>query len=74
MAEFELCHCGKPLHYLNPKIEALVRAMVQELGPTVPVVVDDHTWLVPRHFIALHGLKAQALPTLGFQELKKCPK
>jgi hypothetical protein len=69
--ESELCHCGQPLHYTDPKIEYLIRALVNEFGPTVPVTIGDRTWLVPRHYIALHGLKAQELPTLGFQEEKK---
>ena len=38
----------------------------------VPVVVDDRAWLVPRHYIALHGLKAWELPGLGFQEVQPC--
>lgn len=65
----EQCHCGQPLHYTDPKVEYLIRAMVKELGPTVPVTVEEHTWLVPRHWIALHGLKAEELPTLGFEEI-----
>jgi hypothetical protein len=36
------------------------------------------TWMVPRHYIALHGLVAAKLPelarTLGFQEVFSCPK
>jgi hypothetical protein len=62
------------LHYTDPKVEYLIRAMVEELGPEVPVQVDDRAWLVPRHYIALHGLRAQELPTLGFREVPKCPK
>jgi hypothetical protein len=65
----ESCHCGKPLHYTDPKVEYLIRAMVKELGATVPVVVEDRTWLVPRHWIALHGLKAEEIATLGFEEI-----
>lgn len=67
--ESELCHCGRPLHYTDPKVEYLIRAMVKKLGPTVPVQVDDRAWLVPRHWIALHGLRAQELPALGFEEV-----
>jgi len=68
----ERCACGRPLHYSDPAIEKFVRARVEELGPMVPVVVDDRAWLVPRHYIALHGLKAWELPGLGFQEVQPC--
>jgi hypothetical protein len=49
--------------------------MVEELGPNVKVEVTGlGSWIVPRHFIALHGLKAQELPQLakqfGFAEAK----
>ncbi len=65
----ELCWCGKPLHYSSEQVRAMVEKFVRELGPTIPVSCGDKTYLVPRHFIALHGLKAQELPLLGFRTL-----
>jgi hypothetical protein len=45
--------------------------MVSELGTHTKVTVDGRrTWLVPRHYIALHGLKAEQLPGMGFEEVK----
>jgi len=61
----ELCACGRPLHYSCPMTEYLVRAMITELGPDVPVTVGNRTWRVPRHFIALHGLNAADFPLLA---------
>lgn len=65
-----LCHCGQPLHYHDPAVQALVERMVQHLGAEVPVTVPDgRVFLVPRHYIALHGVQAWELPSLGFPEL-----
>lgn len=63
----EVCGCGERLHYTNPLAEASVRRLVAERGPTVLVQVDgtDIAYWVPRHFVALHGLKAQDLPYLA---------
>ena len=61
-----LCHCGKPLHYTDPRIQHWVERQIEALGPTVDVTVAGVTWLVDRHFIALHGIKAAELPRLGF--------
>ena len=59
------CDCGLPLHYSSSKSRRAVEDLVAELGPTVPVHTSQGSWLVPRHFIALHGLKAIELPELA---------
>lgn len=66
-----MCHCGKPLHYSDPALQAFVEYHVQKLGADVPVRVfeTDRVWLVPRHYIALHGLKAEEIGSLGFKEV-----
>jgi len=66
----EHCHCGRPLHYTDPKVEQVVREFVAELGRYLVVHCDGRRWLVDRHYIALHGLKAEDLPHLGFQEVQ----
>jgi len=63
-----LCHCGRPLHYNNPIAQALVERLIKELGPLVSVTVEGRTWRVPRHYIALHGLRGSDVATLGFEE------
>ena len=65
----EMCHCGRPLHYTDRVVERMVRTLIEQTGEYVPVAVGGRTWLVQRHYIALHGLKAQELPDLGFLEI-----
>ncbi len=62
------CHCGRPLHYNDPGIELKMREMVRTQGPLIKVRVSGHTYLVPRHYIALHGIKGHEVPDLGFEE------
>lgn len=61
----DLCGCGEPLHYPNPEAERLVRDLVAKHGVTVAVTTGDRAWHVPRHYIALHGLRAEELPDLA---------
>ncbi len=65
-----ICACGRPLHYSDSRIQQMVERLIAEAGEeTVRVTIEGRTWLVPRHYIALHGLKAQELPSLGFPEV-----
>lgn len=63
----EKCGCGEPLHYTDPSAEKSVRRLIALNGPfiTVEVQGSDHAFRVPRHFIALHGLKAADLEMLA---------
>jgi len=65
----ELCHCGKPLHYSDPDLRRIVERLIEAKGTHQPVTVGRRTWLVSRHYIALHGIKAVELPFLGFEEV-----
>ena len=67
------CHCGRPLHYQDAKLQAAVEAAVRKLGEYITVRLGSRAWKVQRHYIALHGLKADALPFLGFEEVTKPP-
>lgn len=69
MAEDDRCACGRPLHYTDKNIQRQVQKMVDRLGADVVVTIGDRSWAVQRHFIALHGLRAVELPTLGFPEV-----
>ena len=62
------CHCGKPLHYTDPVIQGIVQRQVDALGDYLLVTVSGKTWLVPRHYIALHGIKGSEVHELGFEE------
>jgi hypothetical protein len=63
------CHCGRPLHYTDATIAALMARLVAELGEYIPITVGGRTWRVQRHYAALHGIRARDLPTLGFEEV-----
>ena len=67
----ERCHCGRPLYYSDPKIRARVERMIELSGGAhyLPITVGGRTWLVQKHYIALHGIRASELPNLGFQEI-----
>jgi hypothetical protein len=76
--DMEMCACGKPLHYTDRDKRAIVEDMIGRLGKETRVTCGTRTWLVPRHFIALHGLIADELPELaakhGFKEVTGEPK
>lgn len=60
------CPCGDGLHYSSAETRRIMLMLVEALGPTVPVEVLGHgKWEVPRHYIALHGIKAAELPDLA---------
>ena len=81
-AAVELCACGQPLHYTDPLVERLVRKAIAAFGEGVPITVPERwpwrTFLVSRHYIALHGFSGFQLPgiaaRLGFEEVFVCPK
>lgn len=66
----KMCACGRPLHYSDALLQGIVQRMVDKLGENIEVVVGGRKWLVPRHYIALHGLKAWELEKLGFPQVK----
>lgn len=71
-----MCACGQPLHYTDPTRGTFVERMVEKFGDLVKITSlepDRRSWLVPRHYIALHGLQYAELPELakryGFEEV-----
>jgi hypothetical protein len=66
----QTCFCGEPLHYTNESVRKRVQALVDELGRFQRITVFDHgTYLVDRHYYALHGIKGSELPNLGFERI-----
>jgi hypothetical protein len=61
----ERCACGRLFHYSDPITQATVETCVHMLGSTIAVTTPSGTWLVPRHYIALHGFSAYELPSLA---------
>jgi hypothetical protein len=69
----KLCHCGKPLHYPSKVVKELVEAVVESFGEYVTVTVQGKRYKVPRHYIMVHGIIANVVPLLGFEELSNEP-
>ncbi len=46
-----------------------MQRLVDEYGEEIKIAVEDRSWMVPRHFIALHGIEAAKLPSMGFREV-----
>lgn len=60
-----MCPCGED-HDESTDAWKAVRNLVEKLGALVTVTIGGvGSWKVPRVYIALHGLKAQDLPTLA---------
>ncbi len=71
--EKQICFCGKSLHYSDLGNYEQVQRLVEEFGEFIKVVSipTNKTYAIPRHYIALHGLKQEELPELGFKEVQK---
>jgi len=66
------CWCGKPLHYRRKKTEKMVQNLVDKLGEFVRVTREGRTFLIQRHWIALHGITPETdFEKLGFKEVKR---
>ena len=64
----EICACGRELHYNDPAKQKMVETLIKEVGSSnVLITTNNKTYSVPRHYIALHGLKASELPILATQ-------
>ncbi len=61
------CLCGKPLHYKDVELQERVEELVEMLGEYIPVRVSGSKieYFVPRHYVALHGLKGCDLENLA---------
>ena len=67
VSDDELCHCGLPLHYSDPAVRDQVDQLIAATGQRyLRVSTPDGTFLVDKHYVALHGVKGPELPYLGF--------
>ena len=70
-----MCACGQRLHYSDPAKQKLVEQIIRIAGPMVTITNSENgrSWRVPRHFIALHGIKMIEMPQVatkyGFEEI-----
>jgi len=61
-----MCACGQLLHYKTPEREYMMCKIVRELGALIPFWIGaEEGYMVPRHYVALHGVKASELPELA---------
>ncbi len=60
----ELCACGRPLHYTDQQVQIQMESLVDMLGSHVCIIVEGLWYRVQRHYIALHGMKANELEQL----------
>lgn len=65
------CHCGKPLHYSDKTLQDKVQKICNELGDFIEVHTPRGSWKVQRHYMALHGIREEELPSLGFERVDK---
>ena len=63
----EKCACGRYLHYVDTGMRKYVEEQIANLGPNVKVTIEGRSWMVPRHYIALHGL--WHIKEMGFEEV-----
>lgn len=61
------CDCGQLLHYSSPETRYYVEEQIRRLGSTVRVSTQAGCWLVPRHYIALHGIKGYDVKELAIK-------
>jgi ribosomal protein S27AE len=71
MEKETMCACGRPLHYNDKIVQEMTQLLVNELGENVRVSFGERTWIVQRHFIALHGINRKLCLEYGFPEVDK---
>lgn len=68
-----ICPCGEPLHYSDKRTERQINRLIRLMGELVMIVTPWGAWKVPRHYLALHGVKASELGALaekyGFEKV-----
>lgn len=67
MNSIQLCHCGEPLHYADLSVKEMVDDLIVKLGTHIDVIYGNKTYKVPRHYLALHGVKWELMDTYGFE-------
>ena len=63
--ELPRCPCGQVHRFPDLVAQHYLRRCIDELGDTVLVTTPAGSWLVPRVYIAAHGLAARDLPLLA---------
>ncbi len=67
-----MCHCGKPIHYTDLENRVRVKRLIHYHGEFVSITIEGKgTFKVQRHYIALHGIKADEIDQLGFEKVEE---
>jgi hypothetical protein len=69
MNEEKMCACGRPLHYSDPELQRKVEEIVKRQGEAIKITIGHRSWMVQRHYIALHGLSFVDVQYLNFPEV-----
>lgn len=64
MRNIKRCACGLPLHYTDKAKELEITKDCESLGEWMPYHTINETYLIQRHYHALHGLKGNEIPLL----------
>jgi hypothetical protein len=65
----KLCHCGRKLHFSNANQKRELEEIINRFGENITISRDDKKYLVPRTYIALHGIRDKDISKLGFKEV-----
>lgn len=67
------CPCKEGFHIVDISVKewAIVADQIKELGDKMKITITgtQKSYLVPRIYIAVHGIRAIDLPKLGFKEI-----
>jgi len=76
MIKVHKCPCKQKEHKIDTSFlkYQMLDQFISELGYYIPVFAFGNHYNVPRIYIAMHGLKAQELPDLGFEMIPNLSK
>jgi hypothetical protein len=64
-----LCHCGQKLHFSNERQKRELEEVINRFGENITIRHGVKKYLVPRTYIALHGIRDKDISKLGFKEI-----
>jgi hypothetical protein len=65
----KLCHCGHKLHFSNARQKRELEEVINRFGENITINYGIKKYLVPRTYIALHGIRDKDISKLGFKEI-----
>lgn len=71
MDAVKLCACGQPLHYTDPNVQFFIEKLCEMYGERIKVSCMGRSWMVPRHYLALHYVRGEELGTPALPEFEE---